>query len=489
MRTVNPDDLEHLARLLDGRGGVRDRIDEAFARASRLGVSSNLSALKPMRPWVTDTAPDLRKRAAVARLESGDPDAGIKWAGFNAKEIVKAGLMFKAPDVLLLVDAVALSGDRRSSVFRRQSNESLDHWVDRIRAHAFASIPGLGAYEEDITELLGDVGDVMGVLSHGGAAVYRGQQVTKVLFNNSIARGWLKPASLRFSQILRELPRQHSWVPERVGLWARPVAGWNPAIRSLSYPGSWLPSHLSALGSGSRAYTEANRIPFLSGFIGDQIGVGVNYLRRRPVLTSPLVFNVSGNKVIDFLVGSDRLASMYGGLTHSGVIPGRSVQASLFKIGKGVYGDARTLGKGHLGSVVDGLKGVGKAGGFLRSFGVIGGIYSTAYSAVNVYKQGSPGAHFKNREDGAGYVADCSELGFNASSTWAMVSPNQYSIGASAVTGAVWAGAKVVEHWDDIKKGAHDTREWIRDKTPDVVSGVASGVHSLARVGNVLNLL
>ncbi|WP_405944086.1 PE-PGRS family protein [Streptomyces sp. NBC_00932] len=489
MRTVNPDDLEHLARLLDGRGGVKDRIDEAFSRASRLGVSSHLTALKPMRPWVDDTGPDLRKRAAVARLESGDPDAGIKWAGFNAKEIAKAGLMFKAPDVLLLIDAMALSGDHKTDAFRRKSNESLDHWVDRIRAHALASIPGFGPHEEEITELLGDVGDVMGVLSHTGVALYRSHLITKALVGNSVARGWLKPASLWASRELVNLPQRYTWVPSRVGRWGRQLRLWDPAVRSLAYPGSWLPSQLSALGSGSRAYTDANRIPFVSSFIGGQIGTGVDYFRRSQAMASPIVFGVTGNKVIDFLVGSDRLAAMYGGVTHSGAIPKRAAQASLLKITGNVYGEARTLSHGRLASLGEGLKVAGKAGGFLRAAGVFGGVFSTAYSAVNVYKQGDPRAHFDSRERGASYVADCAEFGFNASSTLAMVAPNQYTIGATAVTGVIWSGAKVVEHWDDIKRSAHVTRDWVKEKTPGVVSKIAHGAKILSGTENVFNLL
>ena len=36
-RMANPEDMEHLAKLFDGRGDLRDKLDEAFTRASRLG--------------------------------------------------------------------------------------------------------------------------------------------------------------------------------------------------------------------------------------------------------------------------------------------------------------------------------------------------------------------------------------------------------------------------------------------------------------------
>ncbi|NEB71587.1 PE-PGRS family protein, partial [Streptomyces fulvissimus] len=80
-RMANPEDLEHLAKLLDGRGGLEERLDEAFTRASQLGVSGHLTALKPMRPWARDQARDLRMRALRLRLENGDPTAGLLMAG------------------------------------------------------------------------------------------------------------------------------------------------------------------------------------------------------------------------------------------------------------------------------------------------------------------------------------------------------------------------------------------------------------------------
>ncbi|MER7970624.1 hypothetical protein ABTX35_16770 [Streptomyces sp. NPDC096080] len=111
MRTVDPDDLERLAKMLDGRGGVQDGLDEAFSRASRLGVSSKLTALRPLRSWVTETAPDLRKRASIARLEDGDPEAGLRWAGFSAEELKKYEGQGLSPDQLLLANSVAASDD------------------------------------------------------------------------------------------------------------------------------------------------------------------------------------------------------------------------------------------------------------------------------------------------------------------------------------------------------------------------------------------
>lgn len=147
MRTVNPDDLDELAKLLDGRGGLQDKLDEAFTRASRLGVTAKVSALRPLRSWACDTAPDLRRRATVARLEEGHPEAGPLWAGFRSKELSRVQVAQMNPEDLALACAVATSSDPASSKFKRESNESLDDWLLRLRAHAISRVSGLDNYE------------------------------------------------------------------------------------------------------------------------------------------------------------------------------------------------------------------------------------------------------------------------------------------------------------------------------------------------------
>ncbi|MGW2817727.1 PE-PGRS family protein [Streptomyces sp. NPDC001415] len=482
-RTLNPGDLDQLAKLLDGRGGVQDKIDEAFTRASNLGVSSKVSALKPMRSWVTTTAPDLRRRAAIGRLEDGDPEAGAKWAGFDAKDLAKGVLIYKAPDVLLLANAVA-SSDNPDPAFQRKSRESLDDWVDRLRAHAFASIPALKPYEKDIEKFLGTYGDVTGFMSHGGSATFHAGNLTRILVGNSIAEGgWANGAKMYFAGRLQSVPGGIPYASAKMAEWGQRLETWTPPIRSLAAPGTWLPSKLGALASGSAAYQDASQIPTVSGYLGTRIGMGMDWVRRSGLMTAPRLFGISGNSAIDFLVGSDRLAKMYGGLTHSGQIPGRAANASLWKVTRNAAADARLFGNGRWAALGKGLNTAGKAGGFLRGAGVVGGVFSTVYSGANVWAQGNPASHFTDREHGAKYVADVAEVGFNASLTAATVAPNPFTLGAVAVTGAVWAGAKVVEHWDDIKDGAGKAADWVGDKA----KGLASGAKNLAKKANPMN--
>ncbi|MCX4882785.1 PE-PGRS family protein [Streptomyces sp. NBC_00847] len=471
MRNVNPDDLDQLAKLFDGRGGVQDKLDEAFARASRLGVSGKLTAVKPLRTWVSDTAPDLRKRAAIARLEDGDPEAGLRWAGFDPKDIVKAGVYLKAPGVLLIANAMAISGDSKADAFRRKSRESLDDWVDRLRAHGVAQIPALTPYEKEIAEILGDVGDITSTIGHGGTAAFHSVNLTKVLVGNSLAQGFLKTKKFKAAAFLRWLPMRYSWMPARVGAWGRSLQKVSPVIRSLSAPGQWLPSKLGALASGSATFQRASGLPVLGTRIGQELGIGYDLFMRSGLMTNSLVGRFSASDMVTGLVGSDKVAKMYGGLTHAGQIPGRAAQASLWKVAKNVYADERLFGSGRLAAMGKGLKFAGKASGALRAAGVVGGLASTGYSVANVWVQGKPAAAFKKK--GAGYVADVAEIGFNASLTAATVAPNPFTVGAVAVTGAVYAGAKVVEHWDDIKKGAGKAADWVGNKAKDLGKSLA----------------
>ncbi|MEV4924398.1 PE-PGRS family protein [Streptomyces roseoverticillatus] len=477
MRNVNPDELDQLAKLLDERGGVQDKLDEAFTRAQTLGVSDKLAALKPMRSWTTDTAPDLRKRAVIARLEDGDPTAGLKWAGFSAKDIARAGVAYFAPDILVIANAMATSDSTRGHAFRREPGESLDDWVDRMRAHEIARIPGLEPYEKQIQEVLGSWGDIKGVLGHGGRAAFYSVYVPKTLITNSLAQGYLQTKKLQLAGLMQRLPNGRWWVPNQVGVWGQNWARTAPVVRSLSAPGTWLPGQLGQLASGSAVFQRARSWPVVGMFISDQLGAQWNTLLSHGAMSTPLIRGYSGQQIVRALVGNDELAALHGARTHAGQIPGRAAQASLWKVTRNVSMDARMLeGKGRLPALGEGLKVAGKTGGALRGLGVVGGVYSTGYSAVNLWKQGDPTTKFKTRESGAKYVADWAELGFNASLTAATVAPNPITLGAVAITGGVYVGAKAVEHAKEIKEYGGKAVDWVGGKAK-----------SLAKKANPMN--
>ncbi|WP_433891652.1 PE-PGRS family protein [Streptomyces sp. CA-111067] len=468
MRSVNPVDLEQLATLLDGKdpASLKNGTDSVFRKAATLGVTAKLGALRPMESWVTDTGPDLRRRAATIRMDNGDLSGGLLWAGFTPDELSKLKAGAVTPEDLLLANSVASSDDPKASAFHRKPDESLNDWLDRLKATALTSIPGLQPFEPAVQYLIGAYGDWGAVTDASGKVILHGTALTKVLLGNSFKQGWGKAWKNWAAKGMAKIP------VGRVQSWATKLDAWNPKIRSLSAPGSWLPSKISA---------GLQRIPGLNGWIGDQTGTGWDMLRRMPFMDAAL-HGISANRAIDFLVGSDSMARIFGGLTHSGQPVARAASANLFRVGKNVYTAARfgdeATAASRTTALMEGVGIAGRTSGALRGLGIAGSAASTVYSAVNVISQGNPVKAFKR--NGAGYVADVAEVGFNASLTAAMIAPNPVTFGLVIGTGVIYGGAKIVQHWGDISKGASKAADWTAKTASNVGHDVAKGAKSLA---------
>ena len=114
----------------------------------------------------------------------------------------------------------------------------------------------------------------------------------------------------------------------------------------------------------------------------------------------------------------------------------------------------------------DGVYGMGAT----RTLGVVGGVVNTGIGVHDLLKQGNPGEAFQR--DGAAYVADAAETAFSASTTAFLVMPNPVTAGLAVGTGLVWAGAEVVDHWDEISDTASDVFEGAGDVASDVGGAV-----------------
>ncbi|MFJ3722027.1 ABC transporter permease [Streptomyces sp. NPDC090045] len=455
MRKANPNDLDQLAKLIDGRGGVRDKVDEAFTRAASLGVTSKLGALKPLRAWANDTAPDLRKRATIARLEDGDPQAGLLWAGFTPEELAKYQGDGLTPDLFLLANSVAASDDPKAYDFKRKPEETVNDYIERLTAHALEQIPGMPLHEETIATLVGIFGDWHSVAMAAGVVSISGTSLTRVLVGNHVNTTSGRALRIRIGAMLRS---------SDVGLvrWSgNKIVKWSPPIRSVSAPGSWMPGRLGGMFANSSTYQDAARVPGTTNVRGDLFGRGWDRFRALPFMQGS-----KANAAIDFVVGSDTAAKVFGGVTHSGQAVTRAGQANLFT----VAGNAAELQRGvnavpgaPAGSPFRaGLGAAAKTAGFLRGAGVVGGVAATGFSAWNAIDKDHGKAWKENK---AKYIGDWAEVGFNASLTAAMIAPTPITIGAAVVTGVIYGGAKIVENWDGIKAGAGKAKDWVKEKT------------------------
>lgn len=481
MRSVNPEDLEQLATLLDGADptSLKNATDSVFRRAATLNVTSKLATLHPMMTWATETAPDLRRRAARTRLSNGDLSGGLLWAGFTPDDLKAYRGNTLDPETVLIADSVANSDDPNASLFHRKPNENLETYLDRLRATALTSIPGLQPFEPAVEYLLGAYGDWKSVADSTGHVVVQGTALARVLVHNSFVDGvgssfktWLA-AGLRGSS---------NPAVSRVGTWLNSLS---PEFRSLSAPGTWLPSRV--LGPLARIPGAGDRI---SGFANTRY----DQLRRLPLFTDSFR-GVSVNKAVNFFIGSDKLASQYSRATHAGQAVTRAANARLLSVLTNAYGETRLVAAApRVTSLVRGISIAARTSGVLRGLGIGTSAAATVFSGANVISDGlNPVTAFKRQ--GAGYVADVAEFGFNASLTAAMISPSPFSVGAVVVFGSVYGGAKIVEHWDDITKGTGKAVDWTADTAQkaghEVASGAKKAGHEVAsgakKVGKALN--
>ncbi len=207
-RMANPQDMEQLAKLLDGRGNLRDKLDEAFTRASRLGASDKLAPLKPMRDWADDTAVDLRRRAAILRADKGDPKAAALYAGFKPEEMKGANL---PPDATLIANASIASGGKFDAGWlKRKPGETYQDWLQRIPGDAVAKVSG----NEKLGEVVGDYIELTALASTVPGAFSIAASGTWALFKYFKKGEWLKAPGTTLAQILKGKPP--SYIPARI---------------------------------------------------------------------------------------------------------------------------------------------------------------------------------------------------------------------------------------------------------------------------------
>ncbi len=204
--------------------------------------------------------------------------------------------------------------------------------------------------------------------------------------------------------------------------------------------------------------------------------------------------NRSIDEVIDYLLGD--LLSLWNGGPNDEHLPLGKIAAALMRIGRiGTYvhsgfdpnkfptwntgsiagWTARQLGRFEATAAAGTwLSTPARATPWFRGAGIVGGIASTGIGAYDLVQQGNPIAAYERR--GAGYVADVASTAFSASTTAFLIAPNPVTAGAAIVTGVVWAGAEVVDHWDEIV----DVADTVGTAVSDTVDGVVTGARTAA---------
>ncbi|MFH9072237.1 hypothetical protein [Streptomyces alboflavus] len=233
MRVAKPSDLEHLAKLFDGRGHLQDRLDDAFTWASQLGVREKLGPIKPMVPWVTKTAPDLRKRAAIMRAGDGDPRAAALYAGFTPEQLKGAQL---PANVMLIANASVTDPEEFDPGWlKKQQGETLSEWITRIKGDSVAKVTG----NENLGEV---VSDYIRLTALSSTAPYTFGESAKAAYSviKRLKRGErFKAPGTTMAQIMR------GQIPNLLD---------NPGTRRMAAIGARMPPQLLDFLAGSNRY-------------------------------------------------------------------------------------------------------------------------------------------------------------------------------------------------------------------------------------------
>jgi hypothetical protein len=142
---------------------------------------------------------------------------------------------------------------------------------------------------------------------------------------------------------------------------------------------------------------------------------------------------------------------------------------------------------------IDGLTQTFKVAGALRVVGIAGGVFATVDSGVSLGNELYSGEWWDNATSGdrtqtAKAIGDVAELGFNASLTAAMIAPNPVTWGAVAVTGVVYGGARLVEHWDDVTHALGEAKDWAGDRLDDAADFAGDVVDDVGdKVGDTID--
>jgi hypothetical protein len=138
---------------------------------------------------------------------------------------------------------------------------------------------------------------------------------------------------------------------------------------------------------------------------------------------------------------------------------------------------AALIEAGQFINLVHRFKGLGAA----RVFGAGGAGLSLGLDIWNLIQQGNPIDAFN--ADPASYSSDIAQTLFDGSMLAFFIAPNPYTAGAVVITGLIWAGTEVWDHWPEITAAFDSAVDWTGDRIDDLVDvggDVVNGVTDLA---------
>lgn len=464
MVTVDKDVLGAVVVALDA---LAEEVPTLFGRARGLDSGVELSGFSGADQWATDIAADLRARIGVlVQLESATPTfAGLALGAGQARAI--AGQSMTVEDAAIAIRA----GSPSPEGWQDTDPANFAEWMEQLEARALEKLAGLDDSETArfLVDAYHDVHDA--TLASGAVVAAMTQLVVK---GGPALANWM----LRSRVVAPGLEALAASSPRLANL---VVGGLSLAddyyLRGkmqMTYPYSFVPNATQKV-----LLTLATKVETFD-----------EWVLRLSTATKPYATVAGGAPEPTLLArllttqrGADatRWVSRVLEQADAGQLLNRAAQ-----IGNNVFGRPWTdpvtgnvfgRGSGNLLTMAQ-RSGTGtmlRTAGGLRVLGVAGSALATVDSGVGLVRNWDENAALWEEgttESRAHVVGEYAEFAFNASLTAAIIAPNPVTWGAVAVTGAVWAGAEVVEHWDDIEDAAGEAAQWVGDRAEDATEWV-----------------
>jgi hypothetical protein len=445
-----------------------------LSAADGLGVGGEVGQLRAAPTWASEIAVDLRARIGlVERLEHGD----TRFTSFTVSpEMLRqmAGGSMPVDEQLYALEAAERTrrlGDH-SGLLDWDGSQDFSDWIEKVEARALAHLPLLDDKGELIQEGIHAFDEYQSLLQAGGMASLAVANLSRtqgysLLFEITSRWGDLSEDALR----ARGMVHEAYWL--RKGIDA--VDGFYlSGRRTLFAPGTtlpWLKAQAVKYVLKSQTFEQALAAARSATLPADLGGGRTTWAR---FLSQPFVRD-NMDRLVDLAKAPEvgRIANITGNVFGrpwtTTVLRGGQVETLVV---------ARNATNLLEVARADGLLQSVKVAGGLRALGVLGGAFATADSVMGLANgwdriddNWDDGAHGK-----AKVIGDFAEVGFNASLTAAMIAPNPVTWGAVAVTGVVYGGARLVEHWDDVTDAVGEAVDWAGDQLDDAADAVGDTV-------------
>jgi hypothetical protein len=440
-----------------------------LAAADGLDVGGEVAQLRAAPTWASETALDLRARIGlVERMEHGDTSfTSFKVSPEELRQMA-GGSMPVDEQLYTLEAAEAARHQGRAGLLDWDGSENFSDWIEKVEARALAHLPLLDDKGELIQKGIHAFDEYQDLLKAAGmsslAATTLGRtQAYSLLFKVTSRWGEAGASALE----ARRWALSAEWL--RKGIKAVD-SFYLAGKRTLFAPGTsmpWLKAQAvkyvlksqtfeDALAA-ARTATNARGNQTLAARLLNTSFVRDNMDRLVAIARAPTagrIANITGN-----VFGRPWTTTVTTAAGEETVVVARNA-TNLLKV-----------------AGADGVVASMRIAGGLRVLGVAGAAFATVDSGIGLAHSISSGELARNWSEGgthgkAKVIGDIAEVGFNASLTAAMIAPNPVTWGAVAVTGVVYGGARLVEHWDDVTHAVDQATDWAGDRIGDAAEAV-----------------